>query len=177
MTIISKVPTREQIVPVYATIVIMIFPWTLMRFFWKLPSWLFYLSLGEISAIFAYEVVVNLVESLLVLLVPVLMSIILPRNLFHDRFVTRGVSLILLGLGYLIYLNNNIQASATFPVSMVRWIPIVGIAILVLVYLIDRVGFIRKVLEELASRAVVFLYISIPISVISILVVFIRNEY
>lgn len=41
-----------------------------MRFFWKLPSWLYYASLGEIAIMYAYMVTVNLIESILVLLVP-----------------------------------------------------------------------------------------------------------
>ena len=53
--------------------------------------------------------------------------------------------------------------------------PVAGVAILVLVFLVDQVGFLRRVLDELASRLTIFLYISIPVSVIALLVVLIRN--
>lgn len=156
-------------------IVMMIYPWTLMRFFWKLPSWILYSTVGEIAAIFAYMVVVNLVESILVLLVPVLMSIFLPQKWFFDRFETRGISLALFGLGYLMYLNQNLQAESPFPLPMIKWIPVALVAIIVLVFLVDRIDIFRKALREIANRFAIFLYISIPISIISLVVVLIRN--
>ena len=175
MSIIEKIPKLEEIAPVYAVIVMMIYPWTLTRFFWKLSSWILFVSVGDLAAFFAYMVFVNLLESILVLLVPLAMSIILPRKWFYDRFKTRSISLVLFGLGYLIYLNKNLHANSPFPLTLVRWIPMVVVAILVLVFLVDQVGFFRRVLEELANRLTVFLYISIPISAISLLVILIRN--
>jgi hypothetical protein len=122
-------------------------------------------------------VVVNLLESVLVLLVPILMSIILPQKWFYDQFKTKSISLVLLGLGYLIYLDKKLYADFPFPLPLVRWIPVAGVAILLLVFLIDRVGFLRRVLDELANRLTIFLYISIPISVVSLLVILIRNDF
>jgi hypothetical protein len=161
-------------VPVYAVIVVMIYPWSLLHFFWRLPSWVYFSTLGEIAVIFAYMVVVNLVESILVLLAPILLSIILPQKWFYDRFITKGTLLILLGLGYLIYFNDHLTVES-FPLQLVYWTPVVGIVILGLVFLLDRIGFLNKVLGELTNRLIVFLYISIPISLISLLTVLVRN--
>ena len=175
LSITEKIPKLQDIAPVYAVIVMMIYPWTLTRYFWKLSSWILFASVGDLAAYFAYMVVVNLLESILILLVPLAMSIVLPRKWFYDRFKTRSVALVLFGLGFLIYLNRNLHADAPFPLTLVRWIPMAGVAILVLVFLVDQVGFLRRVLDELASRLTIFLYISIPVSVIALLVVVIRN--
>ena len=175
LSIIEKIPKLEEIAPVYAVIVLMIYPWTLTRFFWKLSSWILFASVGDLAALFAYMVVVNFLESILVLLALLVMSIILPQKWFYDRFKTRSVALVLFGLGYLIYLNKNFHADSPFPLTLVRWIPIVAVAILVLVFLVDQVGFLRRVLDEMANRLTIFLYISIPVSVIALLVVLIRN--
>jgi hypothetical protein len=175
--ILIKIPKLEDIAPVYAVIVMMIYSWTLSRFFWKLSSWILFASVGDLTVFFAYMVVVNLLESVLVLLVPILMSIILPQKWFYDQFKTKSISLVLLGLGYLIYLDKKLYADFPFPLALVRWIPVAGVAILLLVFLIDRVGFLRRVLDELANRLTIFLYISIPISVVSLLVILIRNVF
>ena len=175
LSITEKIPKLEEIAPVYAVIVMMIYPWTLTRYFWKLSSWILFASVGDLAAFFAYMVVVNLLESILILLVPLAMSIVLPGKWFYDRFKTRSVALVLFGLGYLIYLNKNLHADSPFPLTLVRWIPVSGVAILVLVFLVDQVGFLRRVLDELANRLTIFLYISIPVSVIALLVVLIRN--
>jgi hypothetical protein len=175
LSIVNKIPKLEEIVPVYAVIVMMIYPWTLARFFWKLASWILFASVGDLAMFFAYMVVVNLMESIVVLLVPILMSILLPQSWFYDRFKTRSVALVLSGVGFLIYLSKNLHADAPFPLTLVRWMPMAVVTILVLVFLVDRVGFLRKLLEEVANRLTIFLYISIPISAIALLVVLIRN--
>lgn len=175
MSILSKTPKLEDIAAVYAVIVTMIYPWTLSRYFWKLPSWMLFASVEDLAGFFAYMVAVNLMESLLVLAVPLGLSLILPRSWFHERFRTRGASLALFGLGFLIYLNRKMHIDSPFPVVLMMWIPAVVAGIIALVYLVDRVGFLRRALDEAASRLTIFLYITIPISTISLLVVLIRN--
>jgi hypothetical protein len=177
LNFVKRIPKVEQIAPVYAVIVMIIYSWALLHFFWRFPSWLFYSSLGEIAVIFAYMIVVNLLESLFVLLGFILAGMILPQRWFSERFVTRSVSLALLGLGYLIYVNQTYPSEASYPLAMYRWMLGVGAAILVIAFLIDRLGFLRNLLDALANRMVVFLYVIIPISVVSFLVVLIRNIF
>ena len=140
LSIIEKIPKLEDIAPVYAVIVMMIYPWTLSRFFWKLSSWILFASVGDLAVFFAYMVVVNLLESILVLLVPILMSIILPQKWFYDRFRTRSISLVLFGLGFMIYLDKKLYTDTPFLLTLVRWIPAACVAILLLVFLVDRLG-------------------------------------
>ncbi len=177
LNLIKRIPKLEQIAPVYAVMVVMIYSWSLSRFFWRLPSWLYFSSVGEITVIFAYMMVVNLIESILVLLVPILMSIVLPQKWFYDRFVTRGTILVSLGLGYLMYFDNHLQYQVPFPLDLVYWTPAIAAAILALAFLIDRLGFLDRVLNELTNRFIVFLYISIPLSLISLLIVLFRNIF
>lgn len=175
MSILNKFPNLEDIAAVYAVIVTMIYPWTLSRYFWKLPSWMLFGSVEDLAGFFVYMVAVNLMESLVVLAVPLTLSLVLPRSWFHERFRTRGASLALFGLGFLIYLNRNLHIDAPFPVALMIGMPAAVAGIVVLVCLVDRVGFLRRALDEAASRLTIFLYITMPVSVISLLVVLIRN--
>ena len=175
MNIVKKFPKIEQIAAVYAVIVMMVYPWTLTRYFWKMSSWVLYSSLGDLANLFAYMLTLNFLESLLILLAPLMLNMILPRQWFYDRFVSRSVLLVVLGLGYLIVLNRSMYADDTFPWDMVRATPFVMVAVLMLAFLLDRIPLVRRVVEELSNRALVFLYISLPLSVISALVVLIRN--
>jgi hypothetical protein len=106
-----------------------------------------------------------------------LMSIILPAKWFYTQFESKGVLLVLFGLGYLLYLNQNLYGLDSFPLALVSWMPVIAIAILVLVFVLDRIDFLCKILLEVANRLVVFLYILIPISLISLLIVLIRNVF
>lgn len=173
----KRIPKLEQIAPVYAVAVAMIYSWSLLQFFWKLPSWLYFSSVGEIAVIFAYMMVVNLIESILVLLAPILMSIILPQKWFYDKFVTKGTLLVLSGLGYLIYFNDHLNSQTPFPLELVYRTPVIALALISLVFLIDWTGFLDKILNELTNRLIIFLYISIPVSLISLLIVLVRNIF
>ena len=177
MNFVQKIPKLEQIAPVYAVAVAMICPWAISSFFWRLPSWLYFSSTGEIAVIFAYMMVVNLFESALVLLVPVFMSVILPRKWFYEKFVTKSALLISLSLGYVMYFDNHLNYQKPFPLDLVYQTPIIIAAILALVFLVDWLGFLGKILIDLSDRLIVFLYISIPISLISLVIVLFRNIF
>lgn len=177
MNFAQKIPKLAQIAPVYAVAVAMIYPWSISRFFWRLPSWLYYSSAGEIAVIFAYMMVVNLIESALVLLAPVFLSVVLPKKWFFDSFVTKGALLLSLSLGYVMYFDNQLNYQVPFPLELVYQTPIIVAVIFALVFLLDWLGFLRKILLDLSDRLIVFLYISIPVSLISLLVVLVRNIF
>ena len=177
MNFVQKIPKLEQIAPVYAVAVAMLYPWAISRFLWRLPSWLYFSSAGEIGVIFAYMMVVNLIESALILLVPVFLSVILPKKWFYERFVTKGALLLSLGLGYVMYFDDHLNYQSPFPLDLVYLTPLIGAVILALVFLIDWLGFLSKILIGLSDRLIVFLYISIPVSLISLVIVLFRNIF
>lgn len=174
MNFSNRFPSIQQITPVYSVIVVIIYSWSLLHLFWRLPSWLYFSTLGEIAVIYAYTIFFNFIESILVLIPLVLLSIILPSKWFSDRFISISTLLALFGLSYMMYFTSKLNVD-TFPLGLVYQTPLIAFIILVVVFLIDRLGFLNKILEELANRFTVFLYISIPISLLSLLTVLIRN--
>lgn len=163
--------------PVYAVIALMIYTWTIMWFFWKLPSWLFFMNLGEILLTFIYSLSVNFIESILVLCAPVLLCLVLPRKWFYDVFVARGTAMTLTGLGYMMYLAFQFQTKNDYPsINLKPWsLLITLVVILLIVFLVGKISIPRKVLEMLADRATIFLYITIPASLISVAVVLVHS--
>jgi hypothetical protein len=89
--------------------------------------------------------------------------------------VAHGVSLslfILIGLmQYLVVIVSGKEV----PFGMGRMALLVIVGILLLTFIVGRIGFLCKVFEEIASRASIFVYVFLPISAISILLVLIRN--
>ena len=144
-------------------------------FFWKFPSWILYSTLGDLFNIFCYMVTVNFLESLLVIAGVIALCMVLPRKWFFDNFSSRGVLLVILSLGFVIYMGTQMQSETSFPWDLVRLSPVIFLLILLLVPLLDKVDFLRKFLLAVANRFVVFLYISIPISILAVLVVLVRN--
>jgi hypothetical protein len=154
----------------------MVYTWTSVWFFWKLPSWLFFLNTGEIATAFAYAQATNLVESLAVLCAPLALSVTLPKDWFYDRFVARGATLALSGLGYMMYIAFQFKTNADYPsLTLKAWsLALALVIILLIVYLAGKLSLFRKVIEFLADRAIIFLYISLPLSLLSLVVVILR---
>ena len=171
----KRFPSLKQLAPVYSVAVVIIYGWAILRFFWRLPSLLNYSTAGEIGVIFSYLITVNLLESFAVVSIPVILSLILPQKWFFERFVTKGVLLILLGLGYMMYVASHINATEPFPYILFQWAPLVFLLILAVVFILDRINFLTRIMEDISDRFVVFLFISIPVSVVSFAVVLIRN--
>ena len=171
----GRLPNFQQLVAVYGVIVLILYGWTVYWYLWKLPSWLYFLTVTEMLSAFAYAMVVNFLESLLVLLVPVLLCILLPSRWFRDRFVSQATVLVVLLLASLMQYLVSITARQDIPPGMV-WAALLTLAVIAfLVFLVGRIGFLRRAVEEIAGRAVILLYIFLPVSALSILVVLFRN--
>lgn len=176
-SILNKLPARKQIVPVYATTVVIIYAWSLLHFFWRIPSWIYFSTAGEIAVVLTYLFTVNFLESILTVLAPVFLSVILPTKWFLDRFISKGMLLVGLGLGYLLFFDWKIQADASFPYGLAKWTPLITVPILALVFLLDRFKFLGRILEELGDRLTIFLYIFVPLTFLSLVTVLVRNLF
>ena len=172
---VQRMPNSQQLAAVYGVIVLVVYGWTIYWYLWTLPSWLYFLTLGEIIVTFAYAIATNFLESILILFIPVFLSLLLPARFFRDRFVAHGASLSLFVLIGLMQYLGVIVSGKEVPFGIGRMTLLVIAGILLLTFIVGRIGFLRKVFEEISSRAAIFVYIFLPISAISILLVLIRN--
>ncbi len=174
---LQRLPTWAQIIPVYAVIVLVIYTWTIISFIWKLTGWLLFLNGGEILTVLAYALATALVESLLVLLAPLVMALALPRRWFSDFFVPRGSALVIVGLGYLMLLAGHFQQKEQLPKPFLQYwsLSLVIVACIFLVHLSVRISFVRRTLELVSDRAKIFLYLWIPLSIASVGAILVRS--
>jgi hypothetical protein len=177
LAIFNRIPKREQIAAVYSVIVLVIYTWTMLAFLWRVSGWLYFLNIPEILIALGNTLAVNFLESLMVLIVPVVLAVILPKKWFADAFVARGVTLVLPLLIYMIYVAYQLEDTDAldYPNMVLNLAPVVFIASLVLAFFIGKISIIRKAIENFADRSIIFLYISIPASIISVLmIIFLR---
>lgn len=170
MAIFKRIPKRGEIASVYGVIVLIVYGWTIIAFLWELPSWRDFLTISEIFNVFAYSIVVNFLESLVVLSLPILLSIILPRKWFYDSFIARGTTMVILGLGYLMYAIRFFDVNSDYPSFLVKLTPLIFLAILLIVHLVDHIALLHKAIESFADRTIIFIYLSVPISILSLLI-------
>jgi len=174
--IFRRLPPRQQVAQVYAITVLLLYSWTTLWFLWKLPSWLGFLNTGEILTIAAYSLATNFIESLAVLSAPVILALALPDAWFRRVFVARGSALMMTGIGAMMVLTYQYTNKDELP-QLLRsaWPPALMLFVVAAgVYFAGRVRLLRWGLEGLADRATIFLYASVPLSILSLLVIAVR---
>jgi hypothetical protein len=155
----------------------LVYTWTLYTSFWKLPSWLFFLQFGEIVSIYAYAFVLNFLESTLLLLMALLPAFLLPRSWWTDKFISKGLTLILIVLGSAllhISLYRTPDTRAVFVSSQLIWWILTTLVAVFVTWLVGRVQWVRSGLESIADRFVIFVYIYLPLTIIASLIVLAR---
>jgi len=171
----SRLPPSASTLPVFAVISFLVYGWTLVIFFWKIPSWLMMLTLGEIFANLAYAMTAALLESLVILGLFLLISIILPDAMMKDVFVTRGTVAALIGLGsIMLYMYRFSEIGYSFLDKLVPWTLSSLALTLLLTFLAPRIPFIVRLAAWISDRVTVFVYIFLPISLVSLAVVLYR---
>jgi hypothetical protein len=114
----NKIPPLHEILALYATIAFLIYGWAIITFFWAVPTWLYFLSQGEIAAILFYTLASSLMECTIILLLFLFASLVLPSNWLYNKFAVRG-SLFIYSLTFwvvLFTLNSLIQLPTTSDV-------------------------------------------------------------
>lgn len=170
----KRLPPFHEISSFYATIVFLVYGWTSVAVFWKIPSWFYFLSPGEIVVILAYILVSSLFESVLILFIFLLASLVLPSEWLSHRFIVRS-SILIFALTFWVALfdlsslaqpptwRDVISFGIGFPLTA-------GLGIL----LADRTPLVWRLILFVSDQLIVFLYLWLPLSLIGILIVILR---
>lgn len=176
---LRRFPPFSAILPVYAVVAAPVFAWTITIWLWKLPSWLNYLTPGEVAGIFSYAMLTAFIESLLILGLLLLLCLVLPLHSFRDQFIVRGTWLAV-GLAACV-LGNGIwrgMTRYTYAEIPLTWWSLVGLVLIIVLTLVSvRVRFMTRIALWLSDRLTVFLLIFIPLSLLSLVVVIARNTF
>lgn len=173
----ERIPDKRNIVTVLAVAMFLSYTWTLFTSFWKLPSWLFFLEIGEILSIYSYAFLVNFLESLMLVSLVLLAGIALPRPWWRDRFIPKGFVLILVILGSAVLhvsLYRTPDTRDLFVHGQLAWWAGTCLIGLLLTWIAGRVIWVRQGLESVAERFLIFLYVYVPLTVFALLVVIVR---
>lgn len=159
----------------YAVIVVLFYSWTIVASFKDLSAnWLFYFNLADMAALFAYSITGAFLESLVWILALLLLGFILPHKWFSENFTLYGSILSLALAGSLIHLYSQTLTYGILD-KLGVWAAAFWGAVAALVALSKMLPIIGGVIQSIAERCVIFLYIYLPLSAISLLIVIIRN--
>ena len=179
-TLMKRFPARDELLSVLSFIAFLVYGRMLFVFAWKLPSWLNYLTLGEIFSILSYSLAVALFESAGYVFFFALICSFLPERWFRDGFVARSAWSVMIWLGswwiYFISLaGSGIEGGLSVLSNLYLWLAVTVALALAAVFLSARVRWMRAAATWLADQTIIFLFLLIPASLIGLVVVIIRN--
>jgi hypothetical protein len=175
----ERLPKRQQILGLYAVIVFLVYSWTLLTSFYKLSSWMFYLTISQILSIYAYAFSADLLESILLLAGILFIDLTLflfltKKEEFLPRSALVAVALLASSMSRLLVFQEY-ETSAAFVSGEALWWIIAFAIGFPLAIVAPKNKWLRGIFEGFSERVTIFLYIYLPLSFISLIVVFIRN--
>ena len=176
LSIRKRLPDFQSILQVYAVIAVMLSAWTVTAFLWKLSAWLLVLNLAEIFAVFSYGLAANLIESLIVLFVLLLLSVLFPAHILRNDFTVRGAILSIGIIGSMIaFVGLQMQFDDAIGIGLLIG-PVIAILLTVLLLRYSsNLHVVANSVGWIADRLTVFLFILLPLFVISLVNVIFRN--
>jgi len=159
--------------------VAILYSWTLYHAFKAYSTnWSMFLSVGDVLSLFAYMLVGNFLESLLLIGALLALSFLLPRNFLTEKFTTRGSILTLTFLGsimaFYLQLSHNLVLDAVLE-DIGKWIQMFTISAIVILAAGDWIKELGRLIETIADRCIVFLYLYLPVTLLSVIVILLRN--
>lgn len=168
-----RLPDNREIVLALSMAAFLVFTWSLRSFFYNVPAFLLSYSLGEILAIAAYMLAFALLETTIIMLVMLALAVVLPGPLLRNGFSYK-TAFLLLALGavsiHLQFIMTN-QPKINFLLFELGR----GLAVWLAAVLLTRyVAAIQKIVMDVLDRLTIFIYIYIPLGLLSLVVVLIR---
>jgi hypothetical protein len=180
----ARFPSRRETVQVLGVVLFVVFGWAIRGFLFKIPSFTLYFGLGANLAILSYMLAFALLESIIVTGSLVLLSVLLPARWLRDGFDYKGFIIVLVAAVSMILFENyykadffkDILAGATYPFPPFIWGTIGAVLLLAaLLWLAHAQPQFRKYALFVVEQLSLFTYIYVPLGLIGLAVVLIRN--
>jgi hypothetical protein len=160
--------------------VFFVFSWALYRTSWYVPSWLESLSIWSVLIIIAYVLSFALFESACLLALVVFFSLFFPLKVFKEKYVLLGSSLaVLLSVGAVL-VQRKINLVYRLELWQLWSYPLVGLLasvllVVLLAFLFNHFPLLGRLVNAVVDRMVIFVYIYVPLGLLALLVVLVRN--
>jgi len=177
----NRFPSRNEALQVFSVVNFIVFSWTFYRIFWNIPSWLEHMRIDNILVTAAYILSFALLESAIIFTILYMISWLLPKRLFRDQFVSLSCSVvILLGFGAFLFQRNVkvLYRLSYYELLIYLVFIILGVLLSTLIfsYLFKRFGILPRWIQIIAERMTIFNYLYVPLGILGLLVVLVRNS-
>ena len=173
----ERLPDKDDIFVVLGVILFAVFSWSIRGFFFILPSILLRYAVVEIIAIFSYMMAVALVESFLVIICLVFISVVLPRTWLREGFSYKGFLVVLITSIVAILYQASIKLEFPETKIFIIWFGVLAFLLIGMILFFHYIPRFRTILVTGVKSFTVFAYLYIPLGVLGLAVVIFRNFF
>ncbi len=170
----KRIPESNEMLIALGMALFVVHSWSLRMFFFRVPSFLLYMGVGQILAVLAYMMAFALLESLFVTLILILVSAILPLKWLRDGLGYKSFIIILVAAVASYLIQREIESTYPGIKTLLLWAAETGTPMIALLLLAGFFKPVRKVFQFLSEQVSVMVFIYLPIGVISLVVVIFR---
>jgi hypothetical protein len=150
--------------------------------YYQVPSWISYLSIGETLVLISYVLAFALFESGIVLIFLVFLCLLLPVQFLKRNFIAQSSVLISMISLVAVVVQLNIKIIYRLNLTQLILYPLVILVVIILLLIACSILFkyfdkLTHFVNAVADRMVIFSVIYIPLGIISLIVVIIRNLF
>jgi hypothetical protein len=169
----NRFPDRRDSTLVFSAAVFAVFTWTVRGFIYQVPSFILYFGVWDVFGILALQFTFALLESAFVAGLFILFGALLPAKWLKTGFGYKGFITVVVAAIAFIYLKGAMTNQptvqffvTTFVVTFLAWLGLILAA-----HFWNR---FQRLVLDLADRLSIFLYIYLPLGLLSVVVVMIR---
>jgi len=134
----------------------------------------------KLLVMFTYVVSFSLAESLFLMAFVVFLCLVFPGRVFKQHFIAQGTVQVLIISIITYFIRQRIELFQKFEIWKLLAIPLVALAVILLSVVVFAVIFNRfikvpQLIESLADRMTIFAYLYLPLGVLGLAVVILRN--
>ena len=180
----SRAPASREILGVFGVVSFAVFSWAVRGFLFKIPAFTLYFGLSSDLAILCYMFAFALIESLLITGLLIALATLLPARILRDGFAYKGFLVVLVTTLTMILFELNYKIEDFKDILTGNYASIPPFVIGLVVSILALVGLLRlsqssRRLQGIASflteQVSLFAYIYVPLGLIGLAVVLVRN--
>lgn len=168
MNIKMKLPSWREFTQVFGFIMFLAYSWSIIWLFYRMNSWVKTLFVSEIILASAYIFLNALIEGCVVVLIPIIMSLLLPAAWFRYKFVAMSTMTVCV-------FSAAILTTMLFVEHILIWYLLFMILAIISFLLIHRHDKLEAAINSIIERFTIFFYIYLSIGLLSGIIVIVVN--
>ena len=172
-----RLPSAREAACAYLACLVPIVAWSVIGMLRDgLPGWTHQMRAWDVIGVVAYVQAFALVESMVVFLPILCLSVLLPPSWFRDKFVALGTGLVYLSAVWSVFAQGHDNALRIWGYrQLLPWVGAYFASLLLFAILIHRSSRVEALIISFADRLTVLAFAYLFVALASVVIVLVRN--